>query len=83
MGEGLLGEGGSGFVQGGSAVGSIDQLALRGHDEGEGHAGLAGALGAGVRHGYRVYTSSCGFGRKKEVGHREWLVWWEQGHVRT
>lgn len=74
-GEGLLGEGGGGFVQGGSAVGSIDQLALRGHDEGESHAGLAGALAARVRHRHGVHTSSCGFGKKRVVGHSKWR-WW-------
>lgn len=70
-GKGLLGEGRSGFIQGGSAVGPIDQLALGGHDKGEGHAGLAGALGARVRHGHGVHTSSCSF-RGRVVGHREW-----------
>lgn len=67
----LLGEGGRGFVQGGSTVGPVDQLALGGHDEGQGHAGLAGALGARVRHRHGVHASSCGFGRKRLVGPRE------------
>lgn len=74
-GHGLLGEGGSGFVQGGSTVGPVDQLALRGHDEGEGHAGLAGALGARVRHRHRAHASSCGHGRERGVGHGSgWVV---------
>lgn len=45
-------------------MGPVDQLALGGHDEGQGHAGLAGALGARVRHGHGVHTSSSGCGRK-------------------
>lgn len=43
--DSLLSEGGSGFVQGGGTVGTIDHLALRRHDEGECHTGLASVLG--------------------------------------
>lgn len=59
-----LGEGWGGFIQGGSAVSPVDHLALGGHDKGEGHAGLAGALGTGVWHRHRVHSSPCSFGRK-------------------
>lgn len=41
----LVSESGSGFVQGGGTVRAVDHLALRRHDEGQSHTGLAGALG--------------------------------------
>lgn len=41
----LVSESRSGFIQGGGTVRAIDHLALRRHDEGQSHTGLAGALG--------------------------------------
>ena len=55
-------------------MGPVNQLALGGHDEGQGHAGLAGALGARVRHGHGIHASSGGCGTKRVEGHGVRLV---------